>query len=550
MKRSWGLWVALFNVGWYLSMRSIWSGIYGMTGVSWLAMFLFSLLVAVLLAQGAVFRIWKNKTAQIALTVLSLLISVVLGFMFYMGIGSLRFFLLAWIDVLFYVSIVWFAYVMIFVYPKTVCAKRALPRWTLFVIVLFFVVQVAFRIGVPWLTTGPAVYAVEDTYQIVWTTASKGTGSVVIDGVTYRDEFAGSLRTDSRVHKVIVPASHLDQAKQYSISTTHYLYRGPYSGVAGAEMTKTYAFRPVDDSDGIAYYTISDVHEWSKAALQAVHNVPETLDFLVMAGDIVSTIETEADLEFILETAHQATDGAIPILFARGNHDVKGEFAHLLSRYVGATEQGDFYYSFRLGSIAGVVLDLGEDHEDDWWEFYGLADFDHYRARQTAFLEDLLASGELSDPSIAYRLVVCHMPIAFLPNNGFLVSLKTEWTSLLNALDIDAVVSGHHHALWTYGPWSGIEPGDPVSSHPESTLIIGSWADANFAQFVCARRSDAEGILVKESLFGTAYTGMLAVIDFDLGEANYRYTNRLGAVLTLIDPFDGITRSEFRTPLS
>lgn len=550
MKRPWGFWLALFNVGWYLSMRSIWSGIYGMTGIRWLSMFLFGVLLMVMLAQGVVYWIWKQKAAQSGLTIFSILLSSVLGFMFYMGIGSLRFFLFAWIDVLFYGSVVWFAFQMIFVYPKTVCAKRAVPRWTLFIVVLLFVVQAAFRIGPPWLTTGPAVYAVENTYQIVWTTSSKGTGSVEIDGVTYRDEFAGSMRTDSRVHKVVVPAHILDQSKHYAISTTHFLYRGPYSGVAGTTMTKAYSFRPVDESDGIAYYTISDVHEWSKAALQAVRNVHETLDFLVMAGDIVSTIETEADLDFILNTAHQATGGSIPILFARGNHDVKGEYAHLLARYVGATEQGDFYYSFRLGSVAGVVLDLGEDHEDDWWEFYGLANYDSYRARQTAFLEDILATGSFTDPSIAYRLVVCHMPIAFLPQNGFLVDIKTEWTILLNALNIDAVVSGHHHALWNYGPWSGVEPGDPVSFHPDASLIIGSWANANFAQFVCARRSDSESILVKESLFGSAYTGMLAVVDLDLGEVSYRYTNRHGIVLTLLDSFDGVTRSEIRTPLT
>jgi hypothetical protein len=54
-------------------------------------------------------------------------------------------------------------------------------------------------------------------------------------------------------------------------------------------------------------------------------------------------------------------------------------------KYVGSKNE-NFYYNFYFDNVYGIVLDLGEDHDDDWWEYYETAHYDDYRAEQAIFL--------------------------------------------------------------------------------------------------------------------------------------------------------------------
>ena len=54
------------------------------------------------------------------------------------------------------------------------------------------------------LTTGPVVYAVEDEYQIVFASRTEARAWVVIDDVRYFDNYNGSNRTYTKIHKVSV----------------------------------------------------------------------------------------------------------------------------------------------------------------------------------------------------------------------------------------------------------------------------------------------------------------------------------------------------------
>ena len=120
-------------------------------------------------------------------------------------------------------------------------------------------------------------------------------------------------------------------------------------------------------------------------------------------------VETEEDARLASELAHSITGGEIPVIYARGNHEIKGEQAENLYKYVGSRNQGFAYWVTLSDQVFGVVLDMGEDHEDDWWEYYGTAQFDLYRQEQTRMLEQLLAAGDYE--SYPYRMAICHIPI-------------------------------------------------------------------------------------------------------------------------------------------
>ena len=369
---------------------------------------------------------------------------------------------------------------------------------------------------------GAVIYAVEDDYQIVFSTSDNSVAWVEIGGECYYDLYAGSMKSADLVHKITVPQEVLDNAKSYSIHAKQMIYRGPFGGYTGPEISESYTFRPVNTDDGLDYFALSDVHEAVEAATAAAAGEH---DFIVLIGDLVSMVETEKDAQLANELAHKITGGEYPVVYARGNHEIKGEYAEDLHKYVGAKGQ-DFYYTATLGEdVFVVVLDMGEDHEDDWWEYYGTAQFDLYRQAQTEFLEELVAEGEYKN--YRYRLALCHIPVHHVDNK--FETFKVNWTRLLNEMDIDMCLSGHKHELWTFVP-------DQVEANTALNSKGYYLTDFNFPGFLVGRRS-----LVQEG--GTQsdgndqYTGLHVRADFEVGVQTACYRNSNLEILTCEYPF-------------
>ena len=67
-------------------------------------------------------------------------------------------------------------------------------------------------------------------------------------------------------------------------------------------------------------------------------------------------------------------------------YEIKGKISEDFHKYVGS-KNGNFYYNFYLDGIYGLVLDIGEDHDDDYWEYYETANYDKYRQEQIDLLK-------------------------------------------------------------------------------------------------------------------------------------------------------------------
>ena len=363
---------------------------------------------------------------------------------------------------------------------------------------------------------GAVVYAVEDDYQIVFSTTDNAICWVEIDGECYYDLYAGSMKSRDRVHKIEVPQTVLDEAKSYTICARQVIYRGPFGGYLGETISESYTFRPVNTEDGLDYFALSDVHEAVDAAVAAAQ---VKFDFIVLLGDLVSMVETEKDAQLANDLAHKITKGQAPVIYARGNHEIKGEYAEDLYKYVGARGE-DYYYTVTLGKdVFIVVLDLGEDHEDDWWEYYGTARFDLYRQEQTEMLKDVLKKGEYRD--YRYRLALCHIPIAYV--DGKFQEFRQEWTTLLNRMDVDMCLSGHKHKLWPFIPGQA----EAYTSLNESDHYL---TDFNFPGFLVGRRSLTQSGGTQSDGYDW-YTGLHVQVDFDAGIQTAYYHNSLHQIL-------------------
>lgn len=406
-------------------------------------------------------------------------------------------------------------------------------------------------------TYGAVVYAVEDDYQIVFSTSDSAIAWVEIGGECYYDLYAGSMRSVDKVHKIEVPQKVLDAAGGYTICAKQMIYRGPFGGYTGETISQEYDFRPVDTSNGLNYYSMSDVHEAVEPAIRTTtynYGADYEMDFLILLGDIVSMVETEEDAQLANELAYGVTKGEIPVIYARGNHEIKGEYAEVLYKYVGSKDQ-DFYYTVTLGEdVFAVVMDLGEDHEDAWWEYYGTARFDLYRREQTEMLEDVLAEGDYEN--YRYRMAICHIPITYVEEGNLFEAFRLEWTHLLNEMDIDVCLGGHLHKLWPMLP-GAVEPYVELTYSfdyaGDSEKSPGGYlTDFTFPAFLVGRRSlEQTGGTQKDGY--TQYMCLSTRVDFEVGCQWSNYVNSEGTIVTGFYPFEGdygsATFSDIKTDL-
>lgn len=554
----WAMVVALF----WFSMRVIWSGIskvlYEAIGRNEPTEFLLNLPLYISIFLWMLFawsvvafaRQGSKKLSAVLLTALLGLFTVASVVVVVMGAIDYLYFILPKFFLSLLIGICIAVLAVILFFPPIKNSKYCVPlKCSLIALVILFAVFEGYGVTLgSRFTYEPVVYAVEDTYQIVFTTNHPATAWVEIGGEAYYDLFAGSMKSKDTVHKIIVPQEKLDEAKAYSIHAEKMIYRGPFGGFKGKEISKEYSFRPVNTDDGLVYYTMTDVHHAHDGAVSAALSV-DNLDFLVILGDSVGMVDYEKDVQFSNLLAHNVTGGQIPVVYARGNHEIKGAYAELLYKYVGSKNES-FYYWFTLSDVFGITLDLGEDHDDGWWEYYGTDRFSLYHDEQTQFLRNLVEEKPYED--FDYTLVTCHIPIQFVNSRKDHAEVKAEWTELLNQIQPDLAVYGHQHDLYPF------LDGQETMYNDEGKLIYNSQfkgiegktyggylTDFSFNGFIAGRRGTTQ-IDDISALNRKDHIGMAVYVDLTSETQLCRYINTAGEVVSVYNPFvEGQAQSEF-----
>ena len=260
-------------------------------------------------------------------------------------------------------------------------------------------------------------------------------------------------------------------------------------------------------------------------------------------------IEYMNDVQLSNAIAHDVTKGEIPVVYARGNHEIKGEYAEQLYKYIGSKGES-FYYWFTLSDVFGITLDLGEDHDDGWWEYYGTDRFTLYHEEQTKFLADLVAQKPYENYN--YTLVACHIPIQFVNSRKDHVEVKAAWTELLNQIEPDLAVYGHQHDLYPF------LDGQDTMYNEKGKLVYNSQfkgqagktyggylTDYTFNGFIAGRRgttqTDEVGAFNRKD-----YVGFAVVVDIANNTQICRYVNSNGETVSVYNPFvEGAAQNEF-----
>lgn len=531
----------VLNLLCYFGIRSMWSGIIRYTFDSMPYILLFTLVGACIAATLLTLNKKYPLIPAIVFFCLGLLFFGLDAYIISLTTEASHYFIREFLYGLLYLAVIALAYCLIFVFPKLQLFRK---KWfSSAVLVLLFAGGLIWMFRVSFFNSfncTPAVFAVEDTYQIVFSTSSKGTAWVEIDGVEYNETYAGYRSTESKIHKVTVPMDVLDNAGEYSLYAKAMILRGPYSSMQGRTISKSFDWRGVIPEDGLNYYAISDVHNIKKTPVAAASYFGDDLDFLINCGDQVSWIDRTSDLEEVFRMCGEITGGKVPVIYARGNHETKGIKAHEFYNYVGANGT-DYYYTFRIKNIWGIVLDVGEDHADDFIEYYGAAKFDAYRDEQTAFLDEVIAHAdtEYNAPGVDYRIAVCHIPLTIKYSNDHAGAWKDAWMERLNQMNLTVLFGGHTHELWYID--DAFEDGSTlVQCEAYSGKSTGNskriMTNATFPAILVSKKTEGQQLTFKEYVFDTHFVGVAASSDGTT--TTLRYTNEKQEVLTnIISPW-------------
>lgn len=520
--------ITIFNLLCYVSIRSMWSGIIRYTA-EWVPYILLGVIVFAALLQ-TLFSI--NRKYHSILCILFSLINILFlaldGFIISLTLDASMYFIREFLyhgRFLLIITGIFFA--IIFLHKHAVFQTKWFPS-VLFLTLLFCGFLLKYDLNlINGIEGTPVVYAVGNNYQIVFQTRSKGTAWVTINGVEYNETYAGYRKTEEQVHKIIVPTDVLDQEDNYIVSTRSMILRGPYCALQGKEIHQTFHWRGINTEDGLDYYALSDTHNTQKAPVSAARYFGDTLDFLICCGDTASWIDREEDLTQMLRLASAITHGEIPVIYARGNHETKGILAHEFHKYVGSDKE-NFFYTFRIKNIWGVVLDIGEDHRDKFEEYYGAAKFNAYRKSQIKFLDHILknADSEFDAEGVDYRISVCHIPLTVKYSNDHAKFYKDEWIERLNQMKLTILFSGHVHQLWYIDPAIEADTILTLSPHysgKSSNTVSRIMSNANFPAIIVSRRSKGQLLTYPEYVFDKGFWGL--AVHSNGEQTTLQYTN-------------------------
>lgn len=295
----------------------------------------------------------------------------------------------------------------------------------------------------------PAVFVVGNTYQILVPVLENSLFWVEVGGKCYYDEQNGIMRSLKKIHRVSVPMSELDKAKKYTVCERVIIDRKPKLPLTKNVSKTEFSFKPLPE-DNIRIYHIADAHnnaEFPIKAAKAFGNI----DLLILNGDIPNHCGQVENFDTIYEIAEKTTGGSIPIVFARGNHDLRGTYAEEIADYT-PNQNGNTYYTFKVGSIWGLILDCGEDKDDSHAE-YGYTVACHcFRERQTEFIKNVIANrkAEYDDESVKYRFIIAHNPFSYQLREPFNIEkeIYSEWSKLIKEnISPDLMICGHLHGL-------------------------------------------------------------------------------------------------------
>ena len=293
-----------------------------------------------------------------------------------------------------------------------------------------------------FLACTPTVFIKEKDYEILVCVKKNGLVKLSVGGKEICEENSGVLSSEKKVFKFKVSSKLLNKEKAYTVFYKQSINRKAYWSEFGEIQQKTFAFQPVEKTENINIYMVADVHSFYDLAYKAGTFFGKDIDMFIFNGDICE-VESRKDYLKACAFIGKLTKGKIPCIYTRGNHDTRGRLPECYDQYFPCNNK-NFFYTFEVANINGVVLDFGEDKVDTHDVYRDCNRFAEYRRREYKWLKKV----KLDNDKV--KFAICHVcPIFTTPNEGDEFDIErplyTKFSAELERLDIDAMICGHLH---------------------------------------------------------------------------------------------------------
>lgn len=280
----------------------------------------------------------------------------------------------------------------------------------------------------------------------------------------------GLVTTHQRIHEIYLRDLEPGKTYYYRVASKEITaYRSLETPFGETIYSSTYSFTTADPAAAeIGLLVLNDLHDRPESFAQLLQlNGNDPYEFVFLNGDMFNYQSGEEQiLEHLLTPCTNLFATQKPLLFVRGNHETRGNFAQHLKDYF-AYPQGLFFH-FQRGPVFAIVLDTGEDKADDHPAYAGMANFHAYRKQQAVWLEQLMQTDDYKNAT--YKVVFMHIPPFYCnqPVAPGEMHCNELFAPLFNQYKVDLVISGHTHKY-------GVHP--PVSGKHNYPIIIGGGPD-------------------------------------------------------------------------
>ena len=298
----------------------------------------------------------------------------------------------------------------------------------------------------PWVTETRT-----DRVTICWMSEKPGMAYVELsDGTKVWETFAGR-RIFKRLHSVQIDGLEPGTVLTYRVCGQELVddsnARNPRFGdVYEGAWQRVKTFDPAAQT--CRFSVFNDIHmQLDKYAALAAQVDPDATDFLFLNGDIVSAGNYMADTLVRYELgALGALTAGLPVLFARGNHEGRGNNPQLVADIFPNADPAPFYYTFRHGPVAFIVFDGGETSGKRSVLYNGAEVYEEYLKEQIRWAREAMQEPIFHDAPV--KLCMIHVPMIDHPDkNDYLLQrwLNEHFVPMLDDAGIDLMISADLH---------------------------------------------------------------------------------------------------------
>ncbi len=300
-------------------------------------------------------------------------------------------------------------------------------------------------------------------------------------GMVIDVNFEQTIAAEQPIYYRVV-AQTIDYINAYDIAL------GPLVSTANRKLTL-----PHPNQKTITLAVVNDTHNRNRTLPKLAKQIEKVNpDLLVWNGDVCAEFNHSDNSHAIL--LHPGANGLTPscdgwastrpLLYVPGNHDVRGVRANELRTIFppGKNSRLPYNKAQRIGPLAIITLDAGEDKPDHHPIFAGTAAYEPYRELQAEWLAEQLKLPEIANAP--FKIAFSHIPLRGLPGQSDGSTLENGarysgqgallWLPQLIEAKFNAVISGHTHQ-WRY---------DPANQKQAITQIVGGGPSPDLATVI------------------------------------------------------------------